>query len=291
MPPVKMFIVRGKTITVFFLLWLSGGGLASAQKGTAEAVPFIWWSEGVAVRLISGRVEQVLTLEVSPAVAMEKPEAWLRTRISKFDRLERTVRTGESVWSKGDWSSCEPYTLVVQSGVNVTVDVFARAEIEGRPYFAQTRIILYGRSGETEENRDDEAPDLPEFTVRSNGESYWPQTGHEFTFDFKGEKTDSPLEVRGGRGELLDEIQSSEAVYKYTAPHDPDLNLAGRAAFKPLIFVFQINGGGTASYTQIVHRPRHGYRNMKAGLGVLTASFLLAGLAVAAWRKRGLQCV
>ena len=264
-------------VAIFFLIPFLGGVPCFASEGTEAAAPFIWLVPGDGVRLPDGRMEQAVTLEAAPAIAVERPEIWVRIRKG---------RGGEAIWRKGDWSSADPWTLIIQSGEYVTADVFAEAEIEGRPHFAQTRLILYGQAKEVERDEESgEGPRWPEFRVRSNGESYWPQTGHEFSVSFSGEEN-GYMEIRNGRGELLDEVHDSGEGYTYTPAHDPALNRAGTTASKPLLFVVRINEGGSASYTQIVHRSRFAGMNKQAGLSVFAAAFALSGLTVILTRRK-----
>ena len=253
---------------------------------TASA--FIWWSQDAGKRLPDGGFEQVLTLEASPMITIEKPEAWLR--ITTMSAFNQGTRERNIFWYKSNWSSSAPWTLIIHSSGYATADVFACVEIEGKPYFAQTRFILYGQAGENEKDREDQGPGWPEFTVRSNGEFYWPQTGHEFTLSLSNEITGDFLEVCNGQGKLLDEVHNSGGVYKYTAPHDPELNRAGVTAAKPLIFVAGIDEGGTATFTQMVHRSRYAFWSIKAGLTVFAAALLLSGLTVMLFRRRTRPC-
>jgi len=267
--------MRYKKLLLIFLMSVCGRAFA-ADSGPAS---FIWWSVGTGGSLPDGRFEQTLTLESWPTIAVEQPDVWLRVSAG---------RGGDALWRKCEWASSNPWTLIVQSDEYASVTAFARAEIDGQPYFAQTRLVLYGQSKEKVTSREGsgEGPDWPEFRVRSSGESYWPQTGHEFSVSLNKEVR-KDMEVWNGEGELLDEMHNSGTVYKYTPPHDPALNWAGTSASKPLIFVARIDEGGTASFTQLVHRSRFAGMNKKAGLTVFTAAFLLSCLAtVLARRKR-----
>jgi hypothetical protein len=171
-------------------------------------------------------------------------------------------------------------------------EVFARAEIRGRDCFAQTRLMLYGKmmATETESQFIGEGPEYPEFGVRSNGALYWPQTGEEFAFKFDGNSSNGELEVRSGRGNLLDTVQVSGDEYKYIPPHDPELNMLGTTASKPLIFALRLDGGGTASFTQLVHRSRDGQWDKGAGLTIFAVSFLAVGAGVVLVRRKGRRC-
>jgi hypothetical protein len=270
-----MVFMRCKIMVLIFLISVCSRAFA------AENAPdsFIWWSVGTGGILPDGRFEQPLTLETWPVITVEQPEVWLRVNAG---------RGAAALWRKGEWASSDPWTLIVQSDDYAVVNAFARAEIDGQSYFAQTRLTLYGQSKETGKNREGsgEGPDWPDFQVRSNGGLYWPQTGQEFSVSLSKEVQEN-MEVWSGGGELLDEMRHSGTVYTYTPPHDPALNWAGTNASKPLIFVARINEGGAASFTQIVHRSRFAGLNKKAGLTVFTAAFLLSCLtAVLARRKR-----
>jgi hypothetical protein len=208
-------------------------------------------------------------------------------RVTPLYRFNQPGEPEKARWLKGEWASTEPWALAVQAGEYVKVDVFARAEIEGRPHFAQTRLLLYGQSGEDEKVPENlaETPDRPEFQISSDGEFYWPQTGHEFTFRLEGlEMAGGGLEVWSAQGELLDFAGTSAQVFKYTPPHDPALDRAGYRAEKPLIFVARNPDGASSSFTLVVHRSRLAGRNLPAGLGLFAAAVTVGGALV--WRAR-----
>jgi hypothetical protein len=278
--------MRYATLTLIFWLALAGGSPGFAAEGALSAAPFLWWSVGTAQRLADGRTEQTLTLVSSSAIGNTRPEVRLRIMPSS----PQSGNGGKIFWRKGEWASSAPYALIVQSGEYAVADVFARAEIGGLPHYAQTRLLLYGQGDKPDTTREvlGEAPDWPEFHVRFNGGTYWPQTGHEFSVSFRGEHT-GPLEVRGGQGELL-EVMPADSAYAYTAPHDPELNRAGPAAAKLLVFVLRAPEGGTASFTQMVHRSRYAFWDQKAGLLVFAGAFLASGLAALLARRKARPC-
>ena len=257
---------------IFFCLL--AGGLCFAPEGAASSAPFIWWSPAQAERTPDGRVGQVLTLEASSQLT--RPEAWLR--VTPQPSFNRPGEMKKAHWRQAEWAGAEPWTLTVQAGEYVRVDAFAWAEIEGRPHFAQTRLLLYGKSGESGTEGPGEAPDRPEFQVTSDGEFYWPQTGHEFTLTIEGLEAADGLEVWSGQGELLALLEASAGAFKYIPAHDPTLNLAGSRAVKPLIFVARGPGDESASLTLMVHRSRLAGLNLKAGLAVIAATFMITCL-------------
>ena len=257
---------------IVFFFW--AGGACFASEGAASSAPYIWWSPAPAESTPDGRVGQVLTLEASSKLI--RPEAWLR--VTPQPRFNRPGELSKAHWRQVEWTKAEPWTLTVQAGEYVRVDAFARAEIEGRPHFAQTRLLLYGKSKASEPEGPGEAPDRPEFQVSSNGEFYWSQTGHEFTLTLEGLEAAGGLEVWNGQGELLALLQISAGAFKYTPAHDLALNRAGPLAVKPLIFVARNHDGESASLTLMVHRSRLAGLNLKAGLAVIAAAFMISCL-------------
>jgi iron complex transport system substrate-binding protein len=277
-----------------FIGFLGGGAITNAPP---EA-PFIWWSVGEQGRLPDGRTEQVLTLMALHDSEIERPEAWMRIRPPRITPVSETwVRvTTDDIsqvgWFRGSWSPSAPHTLVVQSSEYAMADIFARAEIQGRACFAQTRLMLYGMGGASEKENEGfgEGPAYPEFRVRSSGSVYWPQTGDEFTFTIDGTKANGDLEVWSSLGERAEAVRALGDEYKYTPPHDPALNRQELTVSKPLIFVLRLEGGGSASFTQLVHRSRDAFWNIKAGLAILSASCLASGLAVGLIRRKARTC-
>jgi len=243
-------------------------------------------------RLADGRVSQILTLKASPNSRLARPEAWLReTPLRRFNQPGEQKKTR---WRKGEWASIEPWTLVIQADEYIKLDVFTKAEIEGRSHFAQTTHLLYGHSDKKGTDRGDlsDVPNLAEFQISSNREFYWPQTGHEFTFTLKGlDTTSSGLEVWSSQGELLDRPELLAGVFKYTPTHDPTLDRAGYKAWKPLIFVARNHEDNTTSFTLMVHRSRLAGLNKGAGLAIFTTALVLCSLVVGLARlKKVLPC-
>ena len=285
-----------KATALFFFIWLSAGGPASAaesadEEGAASTSAFIWWSPDQVKRLADGRASQVLTLKTSPPSRAIQPQAWLR--VIPLRRYNQPDPPEKALWLRGEWLSTEPWILAAAAGEYAQVDAFARAEIDGQPHFAQTRLLLYGQSRENESGPEAQVqnPGPAEFQVSSNGEFYWPQTGHEFTFALQGlEAAGGGLEVRDGLGELLDRAKTSEGAFKYTPAHDRALDRAGYAAAKTLVFVARDAAGDSASFTLVVHRSRLAGLNLPAGLAVFAAAFSLCGLGVGLARLRGRPC-
>jgi hypothetical protein len=295
-PSFWSFAITSYCKSIAIVFWLFATGLCFALGATEQseatgqqASSFIWWSAGAAERMMDGGTEQALTLLASPATAIERPEAWLRVRAAK---------SSQPVWFKGEWSPSDPCRLVVRSNEYATVDVFARAEVGGQPCFAQTRLMLYGQGndGGTRGEAHSEGPGWPEFSASIKGESsYWPQTGHEFSLRLSvPNATENDvmgnMEIWSGQGEQMDAAPLSGDGYKYVPPHDPALNRAGTSAAKPLIFLVRLNDGGSASYTQIVHRSRYGLWDKNAGMALFAAAIVASGITAWLVRRKGRPC-
>jgi hypothetical protein len=98
------------------------------------------------------------------------------------------------------------------------------------------------------------------------------------------------MEIWNGQGVLVDEIRPLGDGYKYIPPHDPTLNWAGTSAAKPLIFLLRLNEGGSASYTQVVHRSRYGLWDKNAGMILFGAAFFASGITACLLRRKGRPC-
>ena len=276
-----LFNQRKSLSVIIQIIWLFCGICGFTLDYEITDTPFIWWQPGSGGSLPDGRFEQIVILETPPMFIIEEPEVWLRLTVQRGFAMPGGE--GGALWQKCSWSSSDPWTLIILSDEYAVADVFARAESKGHSYYAQISFILYGQADAAGQKIFEEGPDWPEFRVRSNAEFYWPQTGHEFSVNYNG-AAGSMLEVYNNNGELAAAVQGSADGFTYTPENDPALNRLGSTAAKPVIFVVPAAEGGSASYTQMVHRSRFGGLNMQAGLVVLGVSFSFSGLAV--WLKR-----
>jgi len=278
-------------VPIFFLVCLqllTGHSFAAAGTPGPAAEAFLQWSSASVERLDDGRVKLVLTLESSrPGVVLDNPVAFYRlTRLGRFNKPPAPEDAG--IYSLNWEQSTDGLKLVIFSGEYGRATVFVRAEIEGRPHYAQTAFNLYGRSKSSvfpESNRLSQAPDWPEFLLSSNDRLYWPQTGQEFTFKFvKGEDASAKNLTVWDGGRRVAEVQPGSAGFQYQPEHDPILNRAGDLAFKPLVFVARNDDDGSTAFTLFIHRSRRAGWDLSAGLWLFTASVLVSGIL--AWMAR-----
>ena len=274
-----------KIVSIMLVPWHFLSACALAAEGSADREAFLHWSAAPVERLADGRVKAVLTLE-GPG---ENSAAYYRLdKLGSFNGSEAPL---EAEIHGLDWEA-EGRRVVILSGEYGRVTVFARAEFQGRPLYAQTAFNLYGRSKTSPEaNPLAQAPDWPEFLVGSDGPLYWPQTGQIFNFQLK-----SGLDAEAARlavwdgGRLAAELAPGAAGFQYQPEPDPALDRAGDAAYKTLVFVLPLGDGGLASFTLFVHRSRQAGRDLPAGLRILAAAVLVSGALVGLARRRFRPC-
>jgi hypothetical protein len=256
-----------------------------AAAGSSDQEAFIHWSAAPVERLASGRVRAVLTLE-SYGITLENPAAYYR--LDRLGRFDGPAAPKDSEIHGLDWErDTDGLKLVILSGEYARITVFARAETEGRPFYAQTAFNLYGRSeadAAPVASRLSQAPDWPEFLVGSDGPLYWPQTGQTFTLQLKGSEHGARKLAVWDKGRRLTELTPGAAGFQYQPEHDRTLDHAGDAASKPLVFVLPGDNGGSTSFTLFVHRSRLAGRNLSAGLGLFATAVMVGGALV--WRAR-----
>jgi hypothetical protein len=263
------------------------GQEAFGPPGPAGEV-FIHWSAAPPERLADGRIKVVLTLESSGS-PLENLAAYCRR--ANLGRFDGPGGSEDAEIHALEWEA-DGRRLVILSGEYARITVFARAEIKGRPLYAQTAFNLYGRAkaGEAPEpGRLSYAPDWPEFLVGSDGPLYWPQIGQTFTFQLKGNQAERLAVWDGGR--RVAELAPGAAGFQYQPEPDPALDRAGDAASKPLVFVSPGGDGGSASFTLFVHRSRLAGRDLPAGLGIFAAAAAVSGALVWLARRRRRPCV
>jgi hypothetical protein len=262
-------------------------GLEAAGPAAGQEA-FIHWSAAPLERLADGRIKAVLTLESSSP--LENPAAYCRR--ARLGRFDGPGDPEDAEIHALEWEA-DGRRLVILGGEYARITVFARAEIQGRPHYAQTAFNLYGRAGAgeaPEPSRLSQAPDWPEFLVGSDGPLYWPQTGQTFTLQLKGDQNAAARLAVWDGGRRVAELLPGAAGFQYQPAHDSALDRAGDAASKPLVFVLPIDNGGLASFTLFVHRSRSAGRDLPAGLGLFSAAAAVSGALVWLARRRRRPC-
>jgi hypothetical protein len=286
---VSGLLIYWRLLSAFALALAGPAGQNSFGPPGQGGEDFIYWSAAPPERLADGRIKVVLTLESSGS-PLEKPAAYCRrVRLGRFDGPggpeDAEIHTLE-------WES-DGRRLVILSGEYARITVFARAEIMGRPLYAQTAFNLYGRAGAgeaPEPGRRAYAPDWPEFLVGSDGPLYWPQIGQTFTFQLKGGQSPAASLAVWDGGRRVAELAPGAAGFQYQPGPDPSLDRAGDAASKPLVFVSPSGDGGSASFTLFVHRSRLAGRDLPAGLGIFAAAAAVSAALVGLARRRRRPC-
>ena len=291
--PKNLEIMKFKSAPILLLCLALANPLAAAEGLLSlEPETFLKWSSYSMERLADGRVKLVLTLESSDGLLENLGGFYRLTRPRRWDE---SAAPGEGETHALDWErSADGLKLVILSEEYERATVFARAEIEGRPHYAQTAFNLYGRSragarSEPLSPYPPQAPDWPEFSISSEAPLYWPQTGQNFTFKFKGHTVARNLAVWDGSRRVA-ELEPGEAGFQYRPEHDPGLNRAGNRASKPLVFVAPGADGGSVSFTLFVHRSRRAGWDLPAGLSVFALGASVSAASVGLARRRFRLC-
>ena len=253
----------------------------------------IWLRRGKYGRADKGQVQQTIDIVVMHDIPRAQPiEIFLRfSSLGSFD--------GKGAGDIAFWqemtvnpNTAGEYSFDIFTDGYFRVDVWAKKLAGTIPHWAMTAFNLYGALAEAPVPDDaSPAPGIatPAFALSSDGESYWPQTGQEFTFRpaWPGADDLREMEVRGEDGMLLASLlRDGDGGFRYRPPHDEALDRAGDSATKNFIFVGSgTEGFGTVSYSLAVHRSRKGRSDLPVGLTLLAFSMVVS-TGAALWFRR-----
>jgi hypothetical protein len=177
-------------------------------------------------------------------------------------------------------------SFVLYSGRPEGIELNARAEKDGRVYYARSFVYAHGESGRSdpESERLDLAPSWPGFSlVASGGRYYRAQTGSEVIL-----RTElAPAHVKVFDGGHLSALLSARdgGLYRYTPLDDPETGKTWRSA-KSLVFAAELPDARTrVSFHLPIFRAYYGKLDYPGGLWMLAASALSA-LAWVLWQGR-----
>ncbi|MDR1708683.1 MAG: hypothetical protein LBS70_03095 [Candidatus Accumulibacter sp.] len=175
--------------------------------------------------------------------------------------------------------------IVLYSGRPERIELNARAEKDGRVYYARTLVHSFGESGrgDPESELVDAAPSWPGFEIAPGGYYFSAQAGREVSLR---------AEPRPARVEVFDDGRlaatlpgAGDAPFRYTPPPGDETRRGGFGASRPLVFAAESPPGARFSLYLPVHRAYYGQLDFKGGLLTLAAS-MLAALAWVGWRGR-----
>ena len=288
----RVVCLWGAVILPFFLLFPTAGG-AEAESTARQERFYLWWHPGVARRVEGGWIRQPLMLRMTgPSIPEGSVDVFIRTTpMGRFggDGSDEPPPLWWRVEAAAE--SEQAYSVDIIGGASFRVVVFGRTRVDDTEHWAVAHFNLYGGAVDPA-IRDgivlEAPPTPPAFGLTSDGEGYWPQTGHCFTLrpDWPGMEALAAMTVHDEYGRELARLpRTAEGGFAYRPPHDKALDRAGDIAAKPFIFVADAPGGiGTISYTLAVHRSRWANYRLIPGLGVLAGSMAATGVFV--WRRR-----
>lgn len=266
-------------------------GMPTVAAGRIEndGVFYAWWRIERAERIDGGKVAQELAL-IFPAQSLKAYSVRCFVRQTPLAAYDRESESDKEFWLEAEVSTGVPPMIRVEARNACRTTVWARIEGAGKVFWAQTAFNQYGRSegGELPANVSPSEP-LPEFGFESSGESYWPQTGHTFSLtpEWEGKENIAEMEIRDANGILLEREAFDSGTARYTSPQDPELERAGDAAAKHLIFIVGDGLGNNHSFSLAVHRSRFGRLDLPSGLAVAAAAMAASLLFVLWHRRRG----
>lgn len=177
--------------------------------------------------------------------------------------------------------------IEIETGKTSFVEVFIFARGKDSVYTAETSFYLFGKS---EKHAEKELPEgkpgpFPIVTILSPAFNYWPQTGCEYRFKINsGKKVRESMEIMAINEYKVSSLTlSGNGEFKYSPPHDRDLDLQGAGAYKSAVIYIREKSGGRIfirTYTLLFHRSRYGYYNLKSGLFLISGSMVFFFLLV-----------
>jgi hypothetical protein len=176
--------------------------------------------------------------------------------------------------------------ITLYSGRPEKIELNARAERDGRLYYARTFVFAYGESGRSdpESERLDSAPPWPGFSFAHGKGVYRAQAGSELALE-TGARPEA-VEIFEDGSLVSTQTANGEGRYTYTPPHDPKRLKSFRADWKSLVFAAELPERRTRfTFYLPVYRAYYGQIDYRSGLAALAVS-MLAALAWVGWRGR-----
>jgi hypothetical protein len=257
----------------FFLI----AGAATADPGREVVPAYAWWRLGESRRLPDGRVRRDLEL-IPPRTGAETETVQAFLRLAPLTPPGGGKRTAEAAWRRLALSRPirGAFPCSIEAGGFFRAEIWAKLETSAGEFWAATAFNLYGQAADPvlEGEIAGEPEGLPRLSLTSDGEDYWPQTGHNFRLVPEWPEAERPesVKVLDSEGQLLTTpVRDSDGGFGYRPPHDSALDRAGDLAWKHIVFLLE-RKGVPIGFTLEVHRSRHGRDNLGAGLAVMSVS-------------------
>jgi hypothetical protein len=271
-----------KITTLVLALWLACG----AARG-AGVDDFLCWRLLGNKETPDGGTLATLALESPPgSLPWEKLEVVYRSFSRRsLETCQRRRPEQESPEAYRKKLRPDRTEITLYSGRPEKIELNARAEKDGRVYYARTFVFAHGESGKNdpESERLDPAPSWPGFSFAHGKGFYRAQAGSELAVE-----TDARLktiEIFEDGNLVSTQAANGQGRYAYTPPHDVKRLQSFRTDWKSLVFAGVSSDGARFCFYLPVYRAYYGQIDYRGGLAALAAS-MLGALAWVGWRGR-----
>lgn len=289
---------------------------AAADPSSSPALAggdYVWWhQEKLAWRDRDGGMRVLYSLNLPPGARITaEPEVFYRSSIWRHRDEDRTHTPQETFYRKEIEKRDGRWFMEVYSGEAQRFEVWARVELDGRPYYAQTRFSLGGSSELPDPGREriEGWPDGPALTLRNSRltrarleeeisvrltttarmPSEPPRerrgVGKSTSMEGRrGERSGPPPAVSEGAprivsvfdqtGGIMGRPELTEGFFNYTPPYDQKLASGGYRGRNHIVFVARLpEGAGVVTYYLPVHRnSQHSHSSVFSGVVVALAT-------------------
>ncbi|MDR2787195.1 MAG: hypothetical protein LBD06_02310 [Candidatus Accumulibacter sp.] len=176
--------------------------------------------------------------------------------------------------------------ITLYSGRPEKIELNARAEKDGRVYYARSFVFAYGESGKNDPESEslDSAPSWPGFSFAHGKGFYRAQAGSELALET--DMRPETVKIFENGSLVSTSVANGEGRYAYTPPHDPERLKSFRTDWKSLVFAAELPERQTRfTFYLPVYRAYFGQIDYRGGLVALAAS-MFAALAWVGWRGR-----
>ncbi len=273
-------------LILFFLLTAFGAH-------SAQAHDFMWWKLEEQKKEESGSMISRFSLNMPNEDSNpESLEVFVLLRPWQRKNGERFHGALE-VYHQNLKSEGGSFNLEWTSMRAETINLWAKAIIDGKNFYAQAQVNAYGKDEESldkKKQKFDEPPSWPGLVILEETKIYRVQTGKALNFllnsptlrpeadtIFNGtEKTSLPIKNKNNGG-----------PFSYTPPHDKELAQASYAARKDLLLIMRLaNDGSMLSFYLPLYRSYYGNSSTAGGLLTLVGGAIVAGLVMLAAKRR-----
>lgn len=213
-------------------------GLNGEKATTPESVKpnsndYVWWyMENPARRVSDGSMEAAFILHLPEGMTPDsEPEVYFA--VNTWNRNGRNLAYNDdmTVYTKKLIREDGRYKLVLYGTTFQRFQVRARVSINGRLYYAQTVLNLFGDSQYSDPDafKIDSIPAWPQLSLKYGETFFRAQLENPITLQINGLDARRPAEITvfNQHGELLERVAGPGGDFTYTPPYDKELMAAG----------------------------------------------------------------